>query len=60
MRHGKYGFIVGFLALPLAIYAVFVISPFVQAIYYSFTNWSGLSSDLQMVGFDNYRKLLDD
>ncbi|MFI2033076.1 carbohydrate ABC transporter permease, partial [Streptomyces buecherae] len=40
--------------------AVFVISPFVQAIYYSFTNWSGLSSDLQMVGFDNYRKLLDD
>ncbi|QKW48491.1 carbohydrate ABC transporter permease [Streptomyces buecherae] len=60
MRHGKYGFIVGFLSLPLAIYAVFVISPFVQAIYYSFTNWSGLSSDLQMVGFDNYRKLLDD
>ncbi|WEV29329.1 sugar ABC transporter permease [Streptomyces sp. 71268] len=60
MRHGKYGFIVGFLSLPLAIYAVFVISPFLQAIYYSFTNWSGLSSDLQMVGFDNYRKLLDD
>lgn len=45
--------------MPLAIYAVFVISPFIQAIYYSFTNWSGLSSDLQMVGFDNYRKLLD-
>ncbi|MBB5939945.1 carbohydrate ABC transporter permease [Streptomyces zagrosensis] len=60
MRHGKNGFIAGFLILPLAIYAVFVVSPFVQAIYYSFTNWSGLSSDLKMVGFDNYRKLLDD
>ncbi|MFT2019714.1 carbohydrate ABC transporter permease [Streptomyces sp. 796.1] len=60
MRHGKYGFIVGFLALPLAIYTVFVLSPFVQAIYYSFTNWSGLSSDLKVVGFDNYRKMWDD
>ncbi|MET7800390.1 sugar ABC transporter permease, partial [Streptomyces decoyicus] len=53
MKHGKYRFIAGFLVLPLAIYAIFVISPFVQAIYYSFTDWTGLSPDMKMVGFDN-------
>ncbi|MBT2387725.1 carbohydrate ABC transporter permease [Streptomyces sp. ISL-11] len=60
MQHGKYRFIAGFLVLPLAIYGIFVISPFVQAIYYSFTDWTGLSSDFSMVGFDNYRKMLKD
>ena len=54
MQHGKYRFIVGFLVAPLAIYAVFVIWPFVQSIYYSFTDWTGLSPDFKMVGFDNY------
>ncbi|MFD7507038.1 carbohydrate ABC transporter permease [Streptomyces sp. NPDC001700] len=60
MQHGKYRFIAGFLALPLILYAVFVISPFVQAIYYSFTDWTGLSSDFKMVGFKNYSWLLQD
>ncbi|MEU2850945.1 carbohydrate ABC transporter permease [Streptomyces syringium] len=60
MQHGKYRFIAGFLALPLAIYGVFVISPFVQAIYYSFTDWTGLSPDFEMVGFQNYQRLWDD
>ncbi|MEH6373449.1 sugar ABC transporter permease [Streptomyces sp. KLMMK] len=60
MQHGKYRFIVGFLVVPLAIYAVFVISPFVQAIYYSFTDWTGLSPDFKMVGFKNYRKMFAD
>ncbi|MBH5337478.1 sugar ABC transporter permease [Streptomyces pactum] len=56
----KYGFVAGFLSVPLVIYAVFVISPFVQAIYYSFTDWTGLSSDYKMVGFKNYDWLLND
>ncbi|MEU6706913.1 carbohydrate ABC transporter permease [Streptomyces wuyuanensis] len=60
MQHGKYRFIVGFLAAPLALYAVFVIWPFVQSIYYSFTDWTGLSPEFTMVGFDNYARLLDD
>ena len=33
MRHGKYRFIAGLPRVPLALYAVFVISPFVQAFY---------------------------
>lgn len=60
MQHGKYRFIVGFLIVPLAIYGIFVISPFVQAIYYSFTDWTGLSPDFEVVGFDNYRKMFQD
>ncbi|MGP3985123.1 carbohydrate ABC transporter permease [Streptomyces sp. KR80] len=60
MQHGKYRFIVGFLAAPLAIYVLFVIWPFIQAIYYSFTDWTGLSPDFRMVGFGNFGRLLDD
>lgn len=60
MQHGKYRFIVGFLALPLGLYALFVLWPFVQSIYYSFTDWTGLSPEFKMVGLDNYRRMLDD
>jgi len=49
-----------FLGLPLAIYVVFVISPFVQAFYYSMTDWSGFSKKMNFVGLDNYLKLLQD
>ncbi|MGY1438654.1 carbohydrate ABC transporter permease [Streptomyces reniochalinae] len=55
----KYRFIVGFLILPLAFYAVFVISPFFQAIYYSFTDWAG-GATANFVGFDNYVKMWND
>ncbi|MFD8641983.1 carbohydrate ABC transporter permease [Streptomyces zaomyceticus] len=60
MQHGKYRFIVGFLAAPLALYALFVVWPFIQSIYYSFTDWTGLSPEFGMVGFDNYSRMLDD
>ncbi|MET9254898.1 carbohydrate ABC transporter permease [Streptomyces sp. NPDC048182] len=60
MQHGKYRFIVGFLAVPLGLYALFVVWPFIQSIYYSFTDWTGLSPDFKMVGFDNYSRMLDD
>jgi N-acetylglucosamine transport system permease protein len=58
MQHGKYRFIVGFLALPLAIYGIFVISPFVQAFQISMTDWSGVKGAAKFTGFDNYDKLL--
>ncbi|MCX2924664.1 carbohydrate ABC transporter permease [Streptomyces sp. NEAU-W12] len=60
MQHGKYRFIVGFLAVPLGLYALFVVWPFVQSISYSFTDWTGLSPDFEMVGFANYTRMLDD
>ncbi|MEU8934946.1 sugar ABC transporter permease [Streptomyces sp. NPDC048409] len=60
MQHGKYRFIVGFLALPLGLYALFVVWPFIQSIYYSFTDWTGLSPDFKMVGLDNYKRMFHD
>ncbi|MHC0429094.1 carbohydrate ABC transporter permease [Streptomyces sp. O3] len=60
MQHGKYRFIVGFLVAPLSLYLLFVIWPFIQSIYYSFTDWTGLSPDFKLVGVDNYTRMLDD
>ncbi|WP_018547216.1 carbohydrate ABC transporter permease [Streptomyces sp. LaPpAH-108] len=60
MQHGKYRFIVGFLALPLGLYALFVVWPFIQSIYYTFTDWTGLSPEFKTVGFDNYQRMLHD
>ncbi|MBB5977587.1 sugar ABC transporter permease [Kribbella solani] len=56
----RVSFMVVFLGLPLAIFVIFVISPFVQALYYSLTDWSGFSSGMNFVGFDNYVKLFHD
>jgi N-acetylglucosamine transport system permease protein len=60
MQHGKYRFIAGFLVGPIAIYAVFVISPFVQTFYYSLTNWTGVSPEFEYVGLDNFEFLWHD
>ncbi|MEV7008013.1 sugar ABC transporter permease [Streptosporangium sp. NPDC051022] len=60
MRHGRYRFIVGFLAAPVILYVVFVISPYIQAFYISLTNWKGISANPQFIGLENYTRLLDD
>lgn len=49
-----------FLGLPLALYLTFVVSPFVQAVGYSFTNWGGFSDQMDFVGIENYRRLFED
>ena len=58
MRHGKYRFIIGFLAIPVALYAVLVISPFVQDFQISLTDWSGLTPEKHYIGLDNYQKII--
>ncbi|CAM5595901.1 sugar ABC transporter permease [Streptomyces xanthochromogenes] len=58
MRHGKYRFIIGFLAIPLALYGVLVISPFLQDFQISLTSWSGLTPEKNFIGLDNYQKLI--
>lgn len=60
MRHGRYRFIVGFLAAPVLLYVVFVISPYVQAFYIALTNWKGVSANPQFIGLENFSRLLDD
>jgi N-acetylglucosamine transport system permease protein len=56
----RISFFLVFLGLPVAIFVLFVIWPFVQAGYYSLTNWSGFSPDMQFVGLDNYVRLFTD
>lgn len=60
MQHGRYRFVVGFLVVPLALYGVFVVSPFIQAFYYSLTNWTGVSPEFDLVGLENFRRLAGD
>ena len=60
MRHGRRRFVVGFLAAPLLLYVVLVISPYVQAFRISMTDWRGVSATPDFIGLDNFRRLLDD
>jgi N-acetylglucosamine transport system permease protein len=60
MRYGKYRFIASFLAIPLLLYAVFVVSPYLQAIYISMTDWRGFSANRNFIGLANYVELLGD
>jgi len=59
MRHGKYPFIIGFLAVPVALYATFVVAAYVQTFQLSLTSWSGLGP-INYIGFDNFVKLWHD
>src|ERR1700760_2022087 len=49
-----------FLGLPLAIYLIFVIYPFGQALYYAMTDWNGFSPAYNFVGLGNFTKLFHD
>ena len=60
MRYGQGRFIAGFLAIPLVLYGIFVISPFVQAFYYSLTDWTGISPKFNFVGLENFQTLARD
>jgi N-acetylglucosamine transport system permease protein len=60
MHYHKYRLIVPFMLPALLLYAVFVIWPYAQAIYLSFTSWRGVSPNKPWVGLDNYQRLLDD
>jgi N-acetylglucosamine transport system permease protein len=59
-RLGRLSFMAVFLGLPLAIYLIFVIYPFGQALYYAMTDWSGFTPAYNFVGLDNFTKLFHD
>ncbi|HEV7707349.1 MAG TPA: sugar ABC transporter permease [Asanoa sp.] len=60
MRHGKARFVASFLAVPVALYAYYVLWPYIQDIFYSLTNWGGYSDTQEFVGLDNYVRLIHD
>ncbi|MGI8415527.1 MAG: sugar ABC transporter permease, partial [Nakamurella sp.] len=56
----KMSFMFVFLVVPVVGYILFVVSPFVQAFYYSLTDWSGFTSNMNFIGLDNYKTLFTD
>ncbi|MEU0569848.1 sugar ABC transporter permease [Nonomuraea sp. NPDC005983] len=59
-RLRRYGFIAGFLIVPVALYTVFVISPYVQAFQISLTDWKAYESRPNYIGLENFRRLFED
>jgi len=59
-RHGRYRFLAGAILPALALYAVFVLSPYAQAFYLSLTDWTGVSGQVSFVGLDNFTRLVSD
>lgn len=49
-----------FLVLPMIVYLLFIVFPFVQSVWFSFTDWDGLSEGARFVWFRNYRQVIQD
>ena len=60
MNRGKNALIVSFLAIPLALYIVFVLFPYFSSFYFGFTRWSGFSANIKFNGLNNFIKLFAD
>jgi N-acetylglucosamine transport system permease protein len=60
MHHHKYRLIIPFLLPALLLYGAFVLWPYAQAIYVSFTSWRGVSPNKPWVGLDNYERAWND
>ena len=55
------GLVAWVFALPaLIVYGVFLVYPALSSLWFSLTDWDGLSPSYNVVGLDNYRKLADD
>ena len=48
-----------FAGLPLAIFSIVLVVPFVNGVYYTFTDWDGFETT-KLVGFSNYAKSFQD
>jgi multiple sugar transport system permease protein len=46
-----------FLAVPLVLLVTFTYVPVANMVYYSFTDWDGVSPDRNFTGIDNYRQI---
>jgi raffinose/stachyose/melibiose transport system permease protein len=58
VRRQQARYAVLFVAPALLIYLVFMIYPFLNTIYLSFTNWNGIAPQKEWVGLSNYARIL--
>jgi len=49
-----------FLLPALILFSAFIVYPAATSVYYSFTDWSGISKTWNMVGFQNYKFMFSD
>lgn len=49
-----------FVLVPIALQLIFFYAPMAQGFYYSFTNWTGLTNNYDLIGFQNYQAILSD
>lgn len=49
-----------FVGPALLVYAIIMVLPFLLGIYYSFSDWNGVSSQINWVGLHNYKTILTD
>ncbi|MGA5758442.1 carbohydrate ABC transporter permease [Nonomuraea bangladeshensis] len=59
-RYRRGLFITAFLAAPVILYLVYVISPYAQAFYIAMTDWRGVTATPAFIGFDNFVRLFGD
>ena len=57
VRRQQARYAVLFVAPALVIYLVFMIYPFLNTIYLSFTNWDGITANKDWVGLSNYARI---
>lgn len=60
MYKHKYRVIIPFLAPAIILYLVFVIYPYVRAMYNSLTSWKGVSANQPFIGLGNYVRMVND
>ena len=44
----------------LILFTTFIFLPFLRSIIYSFQDWNGISSQMNWIGWENYRKVWKD
>ena len=59
-KASRRNFIILFTVPTLILFVWFILYPIFQGLYYSFFNWTGLSSNMTFAGLDNYKKLIAD
>lgn len=51
-------FVISFVAIPVVLLSVFTFYPALKLLYYSFTDYDGISSNITWIGLYNWKKLL--
>ena len=60
MRFGQKRFVITFLTIPLLLYTLFVMLPYMSSIMVAFTYWRGVSANIRFNGISNFVRLVQD